>query len=234
MPVEFYAHLGENWNSRLRDDTGMAMTKKDTDLQRFDARLAAVYTRRDDKKQHYDQWAADYDADLVDDLEYIAYRDAGDIFAARMGDRNCRILDVACGTGLAGAYLAELGYRCIDGADFSPGMLALAAKRGCYDALWQHDFTTPKQLEQSYDALLCVGLFSFALPEISDLHHVVNCVEAGGLCIITVNGAAWRQLQLEEAVYQAVKRHDFRLEEIIEAGYIQKQGIDSRILVIRR
>lgn len=202
--------------------------------KKFDARLAAVYSHREDKKQHYDKWAASYDADLVDDLDYVAYRDAGDVFATRVDDRDCRVLDVACGTGLAGEYLSGLGYRHIDGADFSQGMLARAEKRGCYESLWQHDFTTPRRLKQDYDALLCVGMFSFASPEISQLHRVVNCVKPNGTCVVTVNGAAWRQLQLEREVYRVAERHAFSIEDIVEAGYIQQQGIDSRILIIRR
>ena len=210
------------------------MNKKDADIDQFDPRLAAVYQPRDDKQQHYDEWAASYDADLVDELDYVAFRDAGDIFAGLVGDRHCRVLDVACGTGLAGAYLRELGYRHVDGVDFSREMLARAERRDCYHRLWQHDFTTPPQLERPYEALICVGLFSFALPEISDLHHVVNCVRSGGTCVITVNGAAWRQLQLEPEVYRVAAEHEFSIEDIVEAGYIRQQGIDSRVLIIRR
>ena len=210
------------------------MGKKESEKKEFDVRLAAVYTHRADKKQHYDKWAASYDADLVGDLDYVAYREAGDIFAAIVEDRDCRVLDVACGTGLAGEYLSGLGYRHLDGADFSPGMLALAEKRGCYESLWQHDFTTPRQPGPAYEALICVGLFSFARPEISDLHHVVNCVQPQATCIVTVNGAAWRQLGLENEVYRVARRHAFSIEDIVEAGYIKQQAIDSRILVIRR
>ncbi|MCP4389523.1 MAG: methyltransferase domain-containing protein [Gammaproteobacteria bacterium] len=215
-------------------DQGIHMSNKDIDIDQFDARLAAAYAREEDKQQQYDEWAASYDADLVDDLDYVAWRDAGDIFAGLVEDREQRVLDVACGTGLAGKYLRSLGYQNIDGADFSREMLALAEKRAVYDALWQHDFTTAKDLEERYDCLLCVGLFSFAVPKITDLHHVVNCVEAGGLCVITVNGAAWRQLALEPEVYRQAHRHGFRIEQIIEAEYIRKQDIDARVLVIRR
>ena len=210
------------------------MSNKDIDIDQFDPRLAAAYARQEDKEQQYDDWAASYDADLVEDLDYVAWRDAGDIFAGLAADRSLRVLDVACGTGLAGEYLQSLGYQQIDGADFSREMLARARDRGVYRALWQHDFTTPKQLEQAYDALLCVGLFSFALPKISDLHHVVNCVKPDGLCVITVNGAAWRQLDLEPEVYRQARLHGFRVEQVVEADYIRKEGIDARVLVIRR
>ncbi|MDH3760197.1 MAG: methyltransferase domain-containing protein [Gammaproteobacteria bacterium] len=210
------------------------MGKKKIDIDQFDARLAAAYGREEDKQQQYDEWAASYDADLVDDLDYVAWRNAGDIFAGLVEDRSLRVLDVACGTGLAGEYLRTLGYQNLDGADFSSEMLALAEKRAVYDSLWQHDFTLAKDLEQRYDCLLCVGLFSFAVPKISDLHHVLNCVVPGGLCVITVNGAAWRQLALEAEVYRMAQLHGFRIEQIIEAEYIRKQDIDSRVLVIRR
>ncbi len=210
------------------------MSKKDIDVETFDPRLAAVYRHRDDKLRHYDEWAESYDADLVDDLDYVAHREAGDIFAELVGDRSSRVLDVACGTGLVGEYLAGLGYDRIDGADFSGEMLSRAAAREVYRDLWQHDFTQPKRLDPAYDALICVGLFSFALPEIRHLHHVVECVAAGGSCVITVNGAAWRQLELEPEVRAAADRHGFVIERIIEAGYIREQDIDARVLVIRR
>ena len=210
------------------------MSKKDTNVDVFDPRLAAVYRQREDKLDHYDEWAATYETDLVDDLDYVAHFEASDIFARLVGDRSSRVLDVACGTGLVGAYLAGLGYAQIDGVDFSGEMLRRAGERQVYRHLWQHDFTQAAKIEEAYDALICVGLFSFASPEISDMHHVVECVAPGGSCVITVNGAAWRQLELEAEVHAAAAAHGFVIEDILEAGYIRAQDIDARVLVIRR
>ncbi len=210
------------------------MADKEINIEQFDSRLAAAYSRTVNKERQYDEWAASYDDDLVGDMQYVAYRDASDIFIERAGDQTMSILDVACGTGLVAEYLNSRGYLQIDGADFSREMLAIAQKRQVYCNLWQHDFTGAKSLDRHYDALLCVGLFSFAVPEICDMHNVVNCVKPGGLCVITVNGAAWQQLGLESAVYQEAMDHGFNIEEVITAGYIEKEGIDSRVLVIRR
>ncbi len=78
------------------------MKDKQPDTDAFDARLAAVYRRRKDKQQHYDNWATSYDSDLVGDLDYVAWRAAGDLFAERVAERDLPVLDVACGTGLVG------------------------------------------------------------------------------------------------------------------------------------
>ncbi len=113
-------------------------------------------------------------------------------------------------------------------------MLTIAGQRRVYRELWQHDFTRPRLPEPGYAALICVGLFSFAEPSISDLHHVVDCVRPGGLCVITVNGAAWRQLDLETVARRAALEHGFTIAEILTADYIRGQDIDARVLVIRR
>ncbi len=210
------------------------MTSKKPNVDRFDNRLSAVYSRTENKEQQYDEWAATYDNDLLDDLGYVAFREAGEIFMAVVPDKNYRILDVACGTGLAGEYLKQHGYRNIDGADLSTEMMAIAGQRDVYQSTWQHDSTQSAALDDLYDAVLCVGMFSYAVPKISDMHNVVNCVKPGGVCVITVNGAAWRDLGLELEVFGEASLHGFAIEDIRIANYIENEGIDSRVLVIRR
>ncbi len=208
------------------------MTEDNPNLERFDERLAAVYGRTENKEQQYDEWAQTYDSDLVDDLGYVAFSEAGDIFMEAVTDRSARILDVACGTGLAGAYLQRHGYLHVDGTDLSTKMMEVASQRGLYRSTWQHDFTRPARLEKLYDAVLCVGMFSYAVPKITDMHNVVRCARPGATCVITVNGAAWRDLNLEPEVYREAERHDFTINQVRRAGYIENQGIDSRVLVI--
>jgi 2-polyprenyl-3-methyl-5-hydroxy-6-metoxy-1,4-benzoquinol methylase len=210
------------------------MTTKKPNVDRFDNRLAAAYSRTENKEQQYDEWAATYDSDLVDDLGYVAHRDAGDVFMERVVDKSAHILDVACGTGLAGEYLFDHGYKNIEGADLSNEMMAVSRNREAYTATWQHDFTKPAKIEKFYEAILCVGMFSFSIPKISHMHNVVNCVQPGGVCVITVNGAAWRDLNLDLEVAREAELHEFTIEEIRTAGYIVNEGIDSRILIIKR
>ncbi len=208
--------------------------KKEININKFDARLSRAYSTTENKQQQYDDWAQSYESDLVNDLGYVAHKDASELFARIVPDKAVRILDVACGTGLVGDYLKGLGYLDIAGVDFSQEMLNISEQRNVYSHLWQQDFTQPAELEHLYDALICVGLFAFSVPKISDLHHVVNCVKPGAHCIITINGAAWKQLDLKPAVYAEAELHGFNINDIIHAEYIRKEGIDSQILVITR
>lgn len=83
----------------------------------------------------FDDFAERFDQQLVDNLGYHAPALLADM-AARQGDRFARILDLGCGTGLAGPHLRAFQGR-LTGVDLSSGMLAKAAERGDYDALVQ-------------------------------------------------------------------------------------------------
>lgn len=210
------------------------MSSKSSTIEKVDDRLARVYADEGDKRAVYDEWAENYEHDLVADLDYVAHVDAVNIFAEEIADRNSRVIDVACGSGLAGQELADSGYRQIDGVDFSEKMLQLASRRGLYRSLFQHDFMQPFVPETPYQALICVGMFSFTQPPVTVLHHVVDCVEPGGICVVTVNGAAWRELDLEPRVYDEAGLHGFSIRSIRTARYIQKENIDARVLTIVR
>ncbi|MFT5503140.1 MAG: putative TPR repeat methyltransferase [Gammaproteobacteria bacterium] len=210
------------------------MTAPEIKVDQYDDRLSSIYSKSDNKEQQYDEWADSYDKDLVEDLEYVAHREAGKLLIEQLADRSAHILDVACGTGLVGAFLQAQGYQCVDGVDFSSAMLARAKSRQVYQSIWQHDFTNPAEVENLYDALICVGMFSFTIPKIADMHHVVNCVKPGGYCVITVNGAAWKQLDLEPEVRKVANQHKFTIQSIQTADYIRRESIDSRVLIIRR
>ena len=210
------------------------MTDQDSSsVGRFDSRLSRLYAGEVDKQDTYDAWAGDYERDLVDDMGYVGHVDAARIFGDAVPNRNCRVLDVACGTGLVGAELARLGFGNIDGTDFSEGMLKKAREMGQYRHLFRHDFTREPGFGASYDALICVGLFAFDVPRVEHIVNVVQAVKPSSPCVITVNGAAWRALDYAARLEEEADRHGFSLESVHEADYIRQQGIDARVLVIR-
>ena len=210
------------------------MAGEKVNMDEVDDRLAKIYTFKGDKRAQYDQWAERYESDLVNDLGYVAHFRSGEIFHEVVTDKNTRVLDMGCGTGLVGETLKNLGYTRVDGADFSAAMLEIARRRGVYRAVRRHDITRPLAHGGGYDALISVGLFSYGIPYISDLHNAVNCVGPGCPCVITVNGGAWTEHNLAAALRDEADRHGFTVERIIETEYIRKENINARVLVIRR
>ena len=85
----------------------------------------------------FDDFAERFDHQLVDMLGYEAPALLADMIASRR-ERFDAILDLGCGTGLAGPHLARFGGR-LTGVDLSSAMLAKAAQRGGYDTLVQSE-----------------------------------------------------------------------------------------------
>jgi len=86
----------------------------------------------------FDEQAPRFDAHLVGELEYRVPGELAALVRPALTQTPSRVLDLGCGTGLAGAALAGNGIELV-GADLSAGMLAVARKRGIYTQLLQLD-----------------------------------------------------------------------------------------------
>jgi predicted TPR repeat methyltransferase len=103
----------------------------------------------------FDQFAGDYDQRMVQGLSYAGpqiLRELADLVMA--GRARLRILDLGCGTGLAGAAFRDLAAR-LDGIDLSPVMIEKARARDIYDSLAVGDLENmPVATGASYDLVL--------------------------------------------------------------------------------
>ena len=83
----------------------------------------------------FDQFSADYDARMLGQLSYAAPRILRDLADLVMPGRGrLAILDLGCGTGLAGAMFQDRAAR-LTGIDLSPAMIQKARARNIYDDL---------------------------------------------------------------------------------------------------
>lgn len=83
----------------------------------------------------FDQFSADYDSRMLFMLDYRAHlilREFADLLLIER--RGLDILDLGCGTGLAGMEFTKRARR-LDGVDLSPRMIEYARVRGVYDRL---------------------------------------------------------------------------------------------------
>ncbi|WP_247872225.1 tetratricopeptide repeat protein [Azospirillum sp. TSO35-2] len=96
------------------------------------ADLSAAYVRA-----LFDRYADRFDQDLVGKLGYAApelLRAAVDRLGGPAPAAGSRVLDLGCGTGLAGVVFRSLAGH-LAGVDLSPRMVEKARQRGLYDAL---------------------------------------------------------------------------------------------------
>jgi len=205
------------------------------DTDKLDPRLSRVYDNPADKQALFDAWAPTYDNDLVNELGYVADVEACRRFEERVPDRQARILDAGCGTGLVGRRLRQAGYIDIHGSDYSGEMLCQARASGAYRSLAQHDLTLPIHADVPYDAAIAVGVFAFSLPSAEHLVNVTAGLRPGGIALVTVNGKAWSEVDWPAKLDGFEQRFpDTRLVAIETIDYLTAQGIDGRLLILER
>jgi len=203
--------------------------------EKIDSRLSKVYENDGNKQELFDNWASTYDHDLVDDLGYVADAEACRQFVSLITDRQARILDAGCGTGLVGRRLRQAGYTNIHGNDYSVKMLDQARATGAYQSLKQHDLTLPVKAHQLYDAAIAVGVFAFSVPSAEHIVNITRSLKVGGIAIVTVNGKAWKEVDWESKLVGFSKNFpDAQLTDVQTIKYLTTDGIDGRLLTLER
>lgn len=109
----------------------------------------------------FDAYAPQFDEHLVDKLQYSAPKALAQMVTAIAApDGSWRVVDLGCGTGLAGVELRPFA-RALIGADLSPRMIARARQRAIYDALHVEDLTATLTRERDLDLIIAADVFIY-------------------------------------------------------------------------
>jgi predicted TPR repeat methyltransferase len=151
--------------------------------------ISEAYVRR-----LFDQYAARFDTALTERLAYrgpAVLREAVEqtVHAAQRPLRFCAVLDLGCGTGLAGAAFAPLADRLV-GVDLSPAMVAQAESKRIYDRLVTGELATFLKEEvdkgESYDLVLAADVFVYVNDLAPVLAAAAQVLSPGGVFAFTV------------------------------------------------
>jgi predicted TPR repeat methyltransferase len=187
----------------------------------------------DDARALYDEWAEHYDTDLADpSQDYVAPAIAADT-VVRVAGTDVTVLDAGCGTGLAGAALAERGVGVVDGVDLSPGMLERARATGAYRSLEPADLTRPLATrDDGYDVVVCVGTLTHGHVGPGALGEFVRVTRPGGHVVATVLDELWESGGYRAAVDELVSSGRADLVSADPTPYRAGAGVDARMLVL--
>lgn len=110
----------------------------------------------------FDQFAADYDERMRSRLGYSAPETLRDLCTLLLGPprKSLAVLDLGCGTGLAGSVFAAFSQRLV-GVDLSPGMLAKAKGLGIYDELIVADIEDLPPHLNSFDLVIAADVLVY-------------------------------------------------------------------------
>lgn len=150
--------------------------------------------------RRYDEWAADYDADITG-WSYEAPEVVAQIVVERVPDA-ASILDAGCGTGLVGTALRAAGASGqIVGIDVSEASLEIARATGAYRSVAPADLQEPLDFaDDLFDVLVCVGVMTYVPDVEAAWREFARVVRPGGLVVVTQREDLWGDRRCAEVI----------------------------------
>ena len=143
-----------------------------------------------------------YDQELTEN-NYAQPQRCAEALTTYAPGKNIRVLDVGCGTGLSGLALQKHGFNNIEGCDFSPLMLKKAEETNSYLRLFEADINRELEIEtETYDAVVAVGVLSFAHVRTEALREMLRIIKVNGLLVVGLNEKYWIEDQVDEKLEQ--------------------------------
>ena len=202
----------------MRKNKGLGLYK-DLDLSKNanDEKIKAVY----------EGWAEKYDHDNDVILGTVSQPNSVALLASALSDKHAKILDVGCGTGIVGTYLAQQGFTNFDGIDISPSMIEQAKTKG-YQRLAIGSLNERLPLDDhTYDACLGVGVFTHGHVSSHGLRELVRVTRIGGYIGFTINEDVYEAYGFEEEMRALTESRKWQIIEMKKDAYMTMKEVDG-------
>ena len=169
--ADMWYDLGEVAEMLGRRDDARAAYEKYIELKPDDAEIRHLLVALRDEpppprvpdealQQMYAEFSRTFETNLCKELGYKGPEQVRELLDPLLGDRgNLAVLDLGCGTGLAGVQFKPRASRLV-GVDISPEMIELARARNLYDRLDVAEITdwlerSSERFEGRFELVLC-------------------------------------------------------------------------------
>ncbi|HJL51391.1 MAG TPA: class I SAM-dependent methyltransferase [Arenicellales bacterium] len=179
----------------------------------------------DDLMNVYQKWAADYDDDNDNLLGTVSQPRSVQILQEYVRNKELKIIDVGCGTGLVGRELERAGFSNFDGIDISKEMIDIAKQRG-YSNLFIGSLNDKLPFTDSeYDVALCVGVFTHGHVGSDRLNELVRIVKPGGIICFTINEGVYASYGFNSKIERLESEHVWKVIELSKNDYMVKKNV---------
>ena len=181
----------------------------------------------------YKDWALLYDKDNDDLLGTVSQPNTVQIFHDYVKDCKLKIIDVGCGTGLVGLELQNLGFSNFDGIDISQEMIDIAQGRG-YNSLFLGNLNKSLPIDSnSYDAALCVGVFTHGHVGPDRFSELVRIVKSEGIICFTINEDVYESYGFDIAIKRLESENVWEVLDIKKHDYMVKKNVKGIYCVVK-
>ena len=177
---------------------------------------------------YYDEWSKNYKYNKdMNEWDYSGPRETAQVIIKYQTDKNIKIYDAGCGSGLVGIELKKFGFSNFDGADISRELLNQVPK-GLYKNLDQSDLNKKILKEDnSYDIVMCVGTFTFAHVKAHAMDEFVRITKENGLICFTINEAIYIEHGFKSKIDYLVNKNKIKEIEFFKSNYLASKDVNA-------
>jgi len=176
----------------------------------------------------YDEWGDKdkYNKDMVD-WDYTGPQETVNIFKKYSENKDILIFDAGCGTGLVGKELKKFGYCNFHGADLSQTLLDSIPK-DLYKKLHKVDLNQSIKVDDNYyDAVMCVGTFTYAHVKPNALDEFVRITKNKGLICFTINEGIYKEYGFDKKITELKNNNKWKEIEFFKSDYIASKDVNA-------
>ena len=176
----------------------------------------------------YDEWGNEdkYNKDMVE-WNYTGPKETVDTFRRYAIDKDILIFDAGCGTGLVGQQLKKYDYKNFHGADLSQKLLD-SIPENLYQKLIKVDLNqTINVSDNSYNAVMCVGTFTFGHVKPQAIDEFIRITKKDGLICFTINEGIYKEYGFDKKIDELKKDDKWEELEFFKSDYIASKDVNA-------